>query len=360
MKQKTKIMAFGAVIICLALFMIPYSQTGHYFSQANYSLTIKTSPTGCTVFISGIGQTISDSNGYATFSVPLGTYTVQISKTGYTTVSFDKTIIQSKTVIVVLQQLEAGRYTVTVNTNPTGCTIAIPGFTAVAITGGAQFTNVPTGSYPLTVSKTGYVSQTQTIAVSSAATLTVILSPVILTYTLTVSTNPTACAVNIGGTVKTSTSIATFSLTAGTYAVQVSKPGYYPSTQDVTITGDKTISVTLAMMTYDLIISTNPLDCNVTLTGVGTVNSGPTGKASFENLAPGTYTVTIAKTGYVTVTRTVTIGSDEILSIALSPVGQPVPPTPEQPKQDFMFIFIFIALAALIAVLIYLRKKRKK
>jgi len=122
------------------------------------------------------------------------------------------------------------------------------------------------------------------------------------------------------------------------------------------------ISPVTSPVNSTLTISTNPTDCNVTLTGVGTVNSGPTGKASFENLAPATYTITASKIGYATITRTMFVDADETINITLTPIegpGQPVPPIEKEKPADYMLLFIAIAVIVLTSILIYLIRRKR-
>jgi len=183
--------------------------------------------------------------------------------------------------------------------------------------------------------------------------------------TLTINTVPTACNVTIVGTgSKTSTGgSATFSnLALGTYTVIVSKTGYYTSTTGVTITDDRTVTVSLQIIKYDLLVQTIPGGCTVTLSGVGTETSDETtGQVVFEELLPGTYALTVSKFQFNTLTQTITIGENSIITIALSPTEGaegPIPPIPQQKPADYMLLFIAIAVIILTAILIYLKRKK--
>ena len=416
MKQKTKIIAFVAVIICLALLIIPYSTpqfnpkfiTPQGVTQS-CELTVITDPPGCRVVLwqgvkpPGGSMTwttyyTSDDPGFTTdattgsfkFPSPIAvcwsgptcyTFKIVVSKIDYPTQEFFFSLsgLSTKTVTAVIKPL----YTLTVTTNPNPNYVAgrpnVDGFTvALSLNGAWLSTNdVPTsgtvifsgldvGTYKIDVWKDGSSKAILMKTLTGNANVIMMfqeLTPAL--RTLTLNTVPTACDVTVVGTgSKISTGgSATFSnLALGTYTVIVSKTGYYTSTTGVTITDDRTVTVALQMIKYDLLIQTTPGGCTVTLSGVSKI-SDETGQVVFLELLPGTYTLTVSKSQFTTLTQTITIGEDSIVNIALSPFegpGQPVPPTPEQPKQDFMFLFIAIAVIILTAILIYLVKKGKR
>jgi len=122
---------------------------------------------------------------------------------------------------------------------------------------------------------------------------------------LSVSTTPTAATVKVDDMTKTSP--AKFSLPTGTYTVEISKPGYETITDSVTIETDKTVtkSYTLTLVKGTLSVSTTPTGATVKV-DTETKKS----PCSF-TLAPGTYTVTVSKPGYKTITDSVTITSGE-------------------------------------------------
>jgi len=372
-------------------------------------LTVITDPPGCRVVLwQGVkppggsmtwttyytsadpGFTTDATTGLFKFSPPIAvcwsgptcyTFKIVVSKTDYPTQEFFFSMsgLSTKTVTAVIKPL----YTLTVTTNPNPNYVAgrpnVDGFTvALSLNGAWLSTNdVPTsgtvtfsgldiGTYKIDVWKDGSSKAVLMKTLTGNANVIMMfqeLSPAL--RTLTINTVPTACDVTVVGTgSKTSTGgSATFpNLAFGTYTVIVSKTGYYTSTTGVTITDDRTVTVALQIIKYDLLVQTTPGGCTVTLSGVSKI-SDDAGRVVFLELLPGTYTLTVSKSQFTTLTQTITIGENSIVNIALSPFegpGPPVPPTPEQPKQDFMFLFIFIALAALIAVLMYLRKKRKK
>jgi hypothetical protein len=361
MKEKSTKIILGAAVLAIIIVALSLSSsgTGIFSAQGTYTIIVKTSPVGCNVIVTGVGSKVSDASGIASFSVTDGTYAITVGKEGYTSVSFSKTITQSKTFIVVLSALQLNKYTLTVNVNPTGSTISIPGQTGTTTSTGMTFSLVA-GTYVATISKNGYVTQTPTITVAGDMTTTATLLP--MTYTVTLSTTPASCIVTFETQTKISTTgTATFTgITAGTYAVQVAKTGYYTQTDSLTISADTTKSYTLQLITYELIIGTTPAGCTVILSGIGTKTSDG-GYVTFENVPPGTYTLTASKTGYTTITRTITVGADETINIALAPgenPESPVPPIPQEKPADYMLLFVAIAVISLVAILVYLRRKK--
>ena len=73
----------------------------------------------------------------------------------------------------------AGTYTLTVNTVPTGCTVAVTGETTQnsGSDGRVVFTDIPAGTHKtITVSKTGYITKTHEVTVDNYITVHITLT----------------------------------------------------------------------------------------------------------------------------------------------------------------------------------------
>ncbi len=139
---------------------------------------------GATVSYSG-GSATTDTNGNYSFSpVPAGTYTFAASRSGYLSRTSSVTVTNGVTTTANFLLASAGKLSGTVKT---GSGAALSGAT-VKVTGGVIATTVtlttsstgtyatswiPVGSYTVTVSKSGFTTQTKSANVTTGATTTV-------------------------------------------------------------------------------------------------------------------------------------------------------------------------------------------
>jgi len=194
--------------------------------------------------------------------------------------------------------------TLSVSSSPTGASVAISGITGTFTT---PFTkDLDPGTYTLTITKSGYVDVTDTITITTGVTTTKSYTLVLEKGTLSVSTSPTGASVKVGP--ETKTAPCTFSLTPGTHTVTITRTGYVTRTDSVTISAGVTTtkSYTLVLEKGTLSVSTSPTGAGVSISGVTGTFTTPFST----NLLPGTYTLTITKSGYVTQTPSVTITAD--------------------------------------------------
>lgn len=68
---------------------------------------------------------------------------------------------------------------------------------------------------------------------------------------------------------------------------------------------------------FTLTVNTQPSNCDVTVAGVGSKNSGTSGVATFTNLAQGWYQVTVSKTGYVTSQQNTYVSYNKAINVVL-------------------------------------------
>jgi len=214
-------------------------------------------------------------------------------------------------------------YHLTVKTNPPYCDVTVAGQTKNSGTSGAKF-YLNHGNYKVTVSKEGYVTKTVTVSLWEDKTITVTLEPEVNEYTLTVHTTPTYCTVEVmDGDTWTANSGAsgkcTFTLEEDQYYVTVSKDGYKAQTKIVTLDSNKDVYFTLEPETqeYTLTVYVDPVGATVEVGGQTEIVP-PSGVVEF-TLEEGTYTVTVYKDGYNTVTRQINLNQNMELHISLTP-----------------------------------------
>ena len=140
-------------------------------------LSVTTTPTGATVKVVG-GET---KKSPCTFSLAPKLHTVEVSKPGYDTITDTVSIIAGVT-ISRSYTLTLSKGTLSVSTTPTGATVKVGTETK---TSPCNFT-LASGTYTVTVSKTGYDTFTDTgvvIAAGETTTKSYILTPSKLTIT---------------------------------------------------------------------------------------------------------------------------------------------------------------------------------
>ncbi len=280
-----------------------------------YDLTITTTPSDCDVTVSGGGSQNSGSYG-ASFNLQMGTYTVTVSKQGYETDSSTVTLDKSKTLEFYLMLIT---YKLTVSTNPAGCDVKLETTTKNSGTAGAGFSGLTPGIYSFTVSKTGYVSKTETASlIDSNKAVTVTLEQI--QVNLRVMTNPSNCDVTFQGQTRNSgTTGALFqNVLSGTYAVQASKQ-YYGAVNDTVAIVDTDVSktITLDRSHFNLTVITTPNLCDVTVDGI-TKSSGTGSLIKFNYLSKGKHIINVAKDEYVASSTTYNLEKDDSVRIRLT------------------------------------------
>ena len=305
-----------------------------------------------TVWYSG-GTTKTDSSGDYTFSnVPPETYTVTASQSGYQTSSNQNVSVSSGITTssnLVLTATSTGSIAGTV-TNATGtgianATVSYSGGSATATTNssGGYTLNVVPGTYGVTATAVGYLSATQP-GVSVAAGATTALN-FALTQSGTISgtvTNGAGTGIanatvsySGGSTTATSNSSGgyTLSVAPGTYSVTAGASGYVSSTQaniSVTMGSTATVNFSLAQSigtisgTVTNATGAGIANATVSYSGGSTTATTNSSGAYTLSVAPGTYSVTAAASGYVSSTPqnfSVTAGSTTVANFSLAASG---------------------------------------
>lgn len=210
--------------------------------------------------------------------------TVVVEKEHYTTFQETYTITEDKTVAVNLKKVQ---HTVTLGANPVGSTIKINGEECNTIT-------VDYGTeISIEVSKEHYVTHSENIVVDKDITKTITL--VLKQYTVTVVPTPEDATVKINDIEQ-----KTITVDYGTeISIEVSKEHYVTNKQNVTVTENAEIPVTLGLVQCMLTVVPIPEDATVKL------NGEITNQKSFDYGIE--VAVEVAKEGYVTVNQTHTV-----------------------------------------------------
>ncbi len=209
-----------------------------------------------------------------------------------------------------------------------------------------QITGVSAGSDALIITARGtnpHNSLLLTDSYAPSATISVTGAAPPPTYTVTVTATDSAtsaklqgASVALGDSVKTTdaSGAATFATVAGTFSLSISKAGYTPLSESITVTASTSISRSLKPElvpppTYTVFVtvidSTNSsrlVGANVTL-GSQQQATNPNGVSTF-TVQAGTYPLEISKAGYNQTSETLVVGGDLSISRSLTPT--PVAP----------------------------------
>ncbi|BBB90376.1 carboxypeptidase regulatory-like domain-containing protein [Methylomusa anaerophila] len=291
------------------------------------------------VTVNGSVQTATtNGSGVASFAnIPSGTYTFTASKSEYNDNTVSVTITSGGTAaaaVALARQTGNVNITVTDGANPLSSvtvSVTVNGSLQTATTNGsgvANFSNIPTGTYTFTASKSGYNSNTASVAVASgspaAATValtrqtgnvTVTLSGTMSASNYTVTVTDSASATHTGTVSSGSTTATISNIPVGNCTVTVSAPSGYtaiPNPNSFTLTtAGQAVAVTSSQQTGNVTVTlsgtmsasnyTVTVTDSASATHTGTVSSGST-TATISNIPVGNCTVTVsAPSGYTAI-----------------------------------------------------------
>jgi hypothetical protein len=295
---------------------------------------------GATVSTDGLTVSTSSTGAYTLANLPAGSATITASATGFANGSQTVTVVAGSTVSApaITLSSNSGSVSGTVKSS-TGAAIAGAsvgfggGSTTTSSTGAYSLTGVPAGTIQLVASASGFQSVTQNVTITGGTNSTA-------NFTLTAAsgggtvtgkiTNASSGAAVAGATVSwsggstTSSSTGTYTLanvTAGTQKITAGKTGYLSRTLSVAVTAGATATLnipiaTAGKITVKVLSSTNAAVPSATVTikggAVATTVTGSTSTAGTftTNWIPvGSYTITVAKTGHTTKSKTATVSS---------------------------------------------------
>ncbi|MGC9343792.1 MAG: carboxypeptidase regulatory-like domain-containing protein, partial [Bacteroidales bacterium] len=269
---------------------------------------------GASVAINGFDIQLTGANGFATHTLPDGTYNYTVSSDGFDDASGSVTVSGANTDRLVI--LSESSYTISFNVkdqgsnNLEGASISIDGNNLTTDADGNASIDLLNGDYPYSVTKDGYVEATGSVTVAGAPIIeNVILEEVTWTVTFAVkdesSTALEGATVSIGDSdeLTDSNGEAIFSLINGDYSYEVTLSQYGAETGSITVNGSAlTENVTLTQTTYLLSFSVSDEDSNpvegadIAINGT-TLTTDVAGETSIE-VVNGNYPYTVSKTGY--------------------------------------------------------------
>ncbi|MCP3995892.1 MAG: hypothetical protein GY722_12635, partial [bacterium] len=301
-----------------------------------FSGTVRNSITGqgvsgASVSWGGYSTTTNSSGVYGFTNLPCETHTLTVSKSGYQTSSQTYTPICNfsnlKDVYLTPNVMSfGGTVRDSSNNSPiSGASVSWGGyFTTTSSSGSYNFSNLPCGTYLLTVSKGGYQTSTQAYSPTchTSNIKNVDLDPESMSFSGTVrdlgDDSPiSGASVSWGGHSTTTNSSGFYSLSGlpcETHTLTVSKSGYqtYSSTYTPTCNSSnvKDVDLTPSLMSFIGTVRNastgQPISgASVSWGGYSTTTSS-SGFYSFSYLPCGTHTLTVSKSGYLTYSATYT------------------------------------------------------
>jgi len=304
---------------------------------------------GASVSASGVSAVTDATGTYTLANLPAGATTIKASATGFGSGSGSVTVVAGTTTTAAPITLSSsfGSVSGTVK-NSSGAAIAGAsvsyggGNATTSSTGAYSLTNVPVGTIQLVAAATGFNSSTQNVAITSGANSTANFTLTAATGTGTVTgkiTSASSGAVISGATVSwaggsttsSSTGIYTLSnVTAGTQKITAVKSGYLAHTLSAGVTSGGTATLNIPISTAGkisakVLTSTGAVvsGATVTIKGgvIGTTVTGTTNTSGIftTNWIPvGSYTITAAKTGHTTQSKTATVSAGVTTSVTFT------------------------------------------
>ncbi|MDD4748046.1 MAG: PEGA domain-containing protein, partial [Salinivirgaceae bacterium] len=260
-------------------------------------LVINSKPEGANVLIEGnLAGTTPFSRKY-----PEGTYSYRVELPRYHTDAGKVTLQGGRKVLDVTFRPKFGNVSVS-STPESGMQIYVNDENTGKTTP-ATLTEIASGEQTIKLMSQWYQSQAKrvTIADNQTTNVTFALEPAF--SEITVNTTPTA-DILVDGTRKGSGTI-TSRMLPGVYTIKAEKEKHKPDQKQITVTSNsnQTINLILQPMQGNLDVATNPFDANITLDG----KSYGTTPNTIRNLLVGSYSLQLTKTGYGTITKTITI-----------------------------------------------------
>jgi Domain of unknown function (DUF1929)/Carboxypeptidase regulatory-like domain len=304
---------------------------------------------GAAVSASGLSTTSAADGSYTLNNLPAGSTTISASLSGLQSGSATVTVVAATTTSAPNIILASGSGSITGTVKSTagaaiaGASVGFGGGTTTTNASGVYtLTGVPVGTVQLVASAAGFQSVTQNVTVTGGATTTA-------NFTLTAGSGAgavTGKVTNIsngtvlsgatvswsGGSTTTNTSgIYTLSnVTAGSRSITATKSGYLARTSTANVTGGATATLnfqlaTAGKMSVKVVAANGAVFSGATVTikggAIATTVTGTTTTTGIfaTNWIPvGTYTVTVAKTGHTTQSKSATVSSGVTTSLTFT------------------------------------------
>ena len=217
----------------------------------NYSryayLKIFVSPSSAVVSINGVNETTS--SGSLSTYLNQGYYYLNASESGYRPysdyvyLSYNSNYSHS----IILQKISNAGY-LTGSVSPSSATIVVSG-TAIPVSNGHFNASLSPGTYYVSFTANGYNSIVKEINITTGktSTLDVSLTPVSNSITLSGYISPENASLVVNGFIAyvNSSGYYHISVSAGTYTISIYENGYFPYSENVTLSSSRVMNFTL-------------------------------------------------------------------------------------------------------------------
>ncbi|MBN2733249.1 MAG: PEGA domain-containing protein [Methanomicrobiaceae archaeon] len=251
---------------------------------------------------------------------------VSVQKQGYVTATQSlppaPSAGQTVNVYVTLQAEQTSGGQLTVNTNPSGANLYVDkilkGTTPLTIT-------ISQGNHYLDLAMSGYNQVTDNVVINNGQSITryYTLQKTASYGTLAVTSNPTGAEVYVDNIYQGRAPVTLKNTAAGSHNVRVSAPGYYDWVNNANVVPNSVATVQANLIPLPgqnigrIHVSSVPGEAEVYLNGKYMGVTGESGAAESYVLAvnPGTYKVSVEKTGYRDYETTVSVAAGQDLSV---------------------------------------------
>jgi len=275
------------------------------FGYAN----ITTSPeSGANVYVDG--QPLSQQTPIKTDRLKSGSHTIRVEKVMYHPRNLEITIEDNQTtpVDIVLKPTFGG---LNISTEPEQGAVVLLDGNPTGKTSPCTLERLSSGEHLIRVQKEWYQPQSKRVSLEEGenTSLNIVLEPTFGTLTITASDE---AAIFIDGEQK---GMGSWSgrLIAGYHSIEARKDKYHTATEktEIILGQEHTLSLYPTPMLGILKVVSTPFDATITLNGKE-YGSTPN---TIKDLLIGEYSLTLSKTGYGTITKTITIKENETIEI---------------------------------------------
>jgi hypothetical protein len=244
-----------------------------------YALTVEVEPAD-----SAIAFRNPEVSYKAGMQLPPGDYELEVSKPGYVSQQPRVSVVDQDVVVPV--KLARESYGLTVNTTPPKSQVTLVGLEQPYEPG----LRLTPGTYQVLVEHEGYEPARQSVEITDGDVSIEVVLP-LRTYAFRVNATPADSTVRVRNFPERYQ--AGMRLPPGDYVIEVSRRGYFPHHQVVTVSDqDVELAVVLAPEAYGLTVLTTPADSQVSVLGVETAYQPGM------LLPPGHYPVVVTHEGY--------------------------------------------------------------